>query len=213
MERLSRAFHLRRSTGPCSTCSRRRRNLRLLSKGKRPARIGHGVLCKLFRLQRASIFRARTPSSNCRRPSWMRASRWRTGAAQNYVGSLAPDYSAIVHYVSPKPQDLSLLMHGWMRSMVRVEASEVNAVCAAAIAGFGFVYLHPFEDGNGRLHRFLIHHSLAKLGFTPPGVLFPVSAAMLRNRHVYDQALEFFSRSIRPLLDCTVDDMGRMEVG
>jgi len=135
---------------------------------------------------------------------------WRS--VQNYIGSVAPDYSPIVHYVCPKPADLRSLMDGWMGSVARLETSGVNAVCVATIAGFGFVYMHPFEDGNGRLHRFLIHHSLSKLGFTPPGVLFPISAAMLRNRQVYDQALEFFSRTINPLVDYRVDDAGRMEV-
>jgi hypothetical protein len=32
-----------------------------------------------------------------------------------------------------------------------------------ALLGFGFMFVHPFEDGNGRIHRFLIHHCLAKL--------------------------------------------------
>jgi len=135
---------------------------------------------------------------------------WRT--AQNYVGSVAPDYSPVVHYVSPQPGDLSKLMDGWMRSVARIEAGAVNPVCVATIAGFGFVFLHPFEDGNGRLHRFLIHHSLTKLGFTPPGVLFPVSAAMLRNRRVYDHALELFSKKVTPFIDYFVDDAGRMTV-
>ncbi|MFC0220163.1 Fic family protein [Pseudochelatococcus lubricantis] len=30
---------------------------------------------------------------------------------------------------------------------------------AAAVLAFGFVYIHPFEDGNGRLHRYLIRHN------------------------------------------------------
>jgi hypothetical protein len=135
---------------------------------------------------------------------------WRN--VQNYIGSVAPDYSPIVHYVCPKPADLPSLMNGWMLSLAQTGTGQVNPVCAATIAGFGFVYLHPFEDGNGRLHRFLIHQSLAKLGFTPKGFLFPISAAMLRNRPVYDQALEQLSRKIQPLIDYTLDDMGRMSV-
>ena len=135
---------------------------------------------------------------------------WRS--VQNYIGSAAPDYSTVVHYVCPRPADLELLMDGWMRAVARVGSGEVNPVCVSAIAGFGFVYLHPFEDGNGRLHRFLIHHGLAKLGSTPRGVLFPVSAAMLRNRAIYDQALEFLSQKIQPLIDYSLDDSGRMTV-
>ncbi len=135
---------------------------------------------------------------------------WRD--VQNYIGSVARDYSPVVHYVCPKPFDLPSLMGGWMRSLERIGTGEVNPICVATIAGFGFVYLHPFEDGNGRLHRFLIHHSLAKLGVTPKGVLFPVSAAMLRNRAVYDQALESLSEKIDPLIEYTLDDAGRMTV-
>jgi hypothetical protein len=103
-------------------------------------------------------------------------------------------------------------MDGWMRSLARIGTGEVNPVCVATVAGFGLVYLHPFEDGNGRVHRFLIHHSLAKLGFTPPGVLFPVSAAMLRNKAPYDQALEYFSGRLQPFIDYKLDESGRMTV-
>jgi Fic family protein len=51
-----------------------------------------------------------------------------------------------------------------------------DPVVAAAMLAFGFVYVHPFEDGNGRIHRYLI---LAKRGFNPPGMVFPVSATIL----------------------------------
>ena len=44
----------------------------------------------------------------------------------------------------------------------RGPAQELDAVIAAAILAFGFVYIHPFEDGNGRIHRYLIHHVLAR---------------------------------------------------
>ena len=136
-------------------------------------------------------------------------SDWRI--KQNYVGTSLLD-SEIVHLISPKPEDLHSLMDGWMRSIARIGKGGVNPICVAAIAGFGFVYLHPFQDGNGRIHRFLIHHSLAKLGFTPPGVLFPVSASMLRNKAAYDQALEVFSSRIRPLIDYIMDDQRQMSV-
>jgi Fic family protein len=41
----------------------------------------------------------------------------------------------------------------------------------AAATAFGFVYVHPFQDGNGRIHRCLVHHVLAERKFTPPGGL------------------------------------------
>ena len=42
----------------------------------------------------------------------------------------------------------------------------------------------------GRLHRYLIHHVLAERGFNPPGVVFPVSAAILDRIADYRVALE-----------------------
>ena len=50
----------------------------------------------------------------------------------------------------------------------------------AAVMAFGLVCAHPFTDGNGRIHRWLVHHVLAKAGYNPPGLFFPVSAAILR---------------------------------
>jgi Fic family protein len=81
---------------------------------------------------------------------------------------------------------------------------QVDAVCASALTGFGFLFVHAFEDGNGRIHRFLIHHShhsLAKLDYTPHGIVFPVSAVMLRDLGRYDKALNAFSGKIAPFID------------
>jgi hypothetical protein len=54
---------------------------------------------------------------------------------------------------------------------------------------FVFVFVHPFEDGNGRIHRHLIHHMLAMRGFSPIGVVFPVSAAILDRSAVRGRAV------------------------
>jgi Fic family protein len=99
-----------------------------------------------------------------------------------------------------------------MRMVARVESEKVDPVCAAVLTGFGFVFIHPFEDGNGRIHRFLMHHSLAKLGYTPQGIIFPVSAAMLRDLARYDKALNAFSGKVTPLIEYRMDDAQRMTV-
>jgi len=135
---------------------------------------------------------------------------WRTG--QNYVSETGYHYVELVHFVCPKPEDVGPLMDGWKRMVARVEKDRVDAVCAAALTGFGFVFVHPFEDGNGRIHRFLIHHSLAKLGYTPQGIVFPVSAVMLRNLAKYDKALTAFSGRIRPFVEYRMDEPQRMTV-
>jgi len=111
-----------------------------------------------------------------------------------------------VRFVCPKPGDVTNLMESWIEMVRRLEQPDgIDPVVAAAVAAFGFVFIHPFDDGNGRIHRFLVHHILAKLGFTPPGILFPVSAAMLRDRLAYDQVLESFSASIMPFIRYDLD--------
>lgn len=136
---------------------------------------------------------------------------WRTN--QNFVSQTLPDYSEDVHFVCPKPGDIPALMNSWMEMVHSLELPEgPDPVIAAAVAAFGFVFIHPFDDGNGRIHRFLVHHILAKRGFTPQGILFPVSAAMLRNRIAYDQVLERFSVSITPFIDYDLDPEQGMTV-
>jgi len=136
---------------------------------------------------------------------------WRT--TQNFVSQTLPDYSEDVHFVCPKPEDVPSLMGSWMEMVRRLKLPEgVDPVVAATIAAFGFVFIHPFDDGNGRIHRFLVHHILSKLAFTPPGILFPVSAAMLRDRRAYDQVLEGFSGSIMPFIQYDLDQERGMTV-
>ena len=131
---------------------------------------------------------------------------------QNYVGESVGMGRQKVHFVSPKPADLTTLMDGMYVAHRRMSASEVHPVVHATTVAFGFVFMHPFEDGNGRIHRFLIHNILAHRRFTPSGVIFPVSAVMLHDPEAYDKALESFSTELMPLIEYELDDQGRMTV-
>ena len=83
---------------------------------------------------------------------------------------------------------------------------------AAAVLAFGFVYVHPFEDGNGRIHRYLIHHVLARRGFNPAGVVFPVSAAILERIDEYREVLENYSRRLLPVVEWQPTGDGNVHV-
>ena len=131
--------------------------------------------------------------------------------SQNYIGE-AVSWREKIHFVAPKPSDLSALMEGMFTAHRRMEAGKIHPLVHAAAIAFGFVYLHPFEDGNGRIHRFLIHNILARKGFTPPGAIFPVSAAMLQDKDAYDAALERFSAPLLLLVEYRLDHQGRMTV-
>ena len=91
-------------------------------------------------------------------------------------------------------------------------ARHLDPVLAAAALAFGFVYIHPFEDGNGRLHRYLIHHVLAERGFNPPGLVFPVSAVILDRIDEYRRILESYSRRLLPHVRWRPTDRGNVEV-
>jgi len=132
--------------------------------------------------------------------------------SQNYVGEAVAWQREKIHFACPKPEDLSVLMDGLTAAHKRMESGKVSAVIHAAAIAYGFVYLHPFEDGNGRIHRFLIHNILARRGFTPGGIMFPISASMLKNPADYDASLEAFSRQIMPLVDYSIDEEGLMTV-
>ncbi|MER9669548.1 Fic family protein [Mesorhizobium sp. M0203] len=103
-------------------------------------------------------------------------------------------------HIGARPEDLPRLIDG-MAAFDQGPAQKLDAVVAAAILAFGFVYIHPFEDGNGRIHRYLIHHVLAMRGFNPPGVVFPVSAAILDQINEYRGVLESYSQRLLPLVE------------
>jgi len=108
-------------------------------------------------------------------------------------------YQDIVHYVGPRYQDTLDMLRG-LQVFEEVTRGASPLVRAAVIA-FGFVYVHPMRDGNGRIHRFLINDTLQRDGAIPVGVILPVSATIThstRERTAYDQVLETFSK---PLMD------------
>lgn len=131
---------------------------------------------------------------------------------QNYVGQSLGPARELVHFVPPRPEDLPVLMRGWLASFQSMQQGGVHPVVVAAVAGFGFVFLHPFEDGNGRLHRFLLHHALATGKFSPAGMLFPVSATMLKQMERYDAALEAYSKKIGQVVEYRLEEPGTLVV-
>lgn len=135
------------------------------------------------------------------------ASDYRTD--QNYVGETL-GRREIFHYISPKPEDVPGLMRGLIDFLAN--SDDIDPVVVAAVASFGFVFIHPFDDGNGRTHRYMIHHTLANRGVTPEEVIFPVSATMLSHAHEYDACLESFSGSIKPLIDFVSGDDASIRV-
>lgn len=118
----------------------------------------------------------------------------------------------IPDHISAKWQDLTQLMDGLIDAYTILKESQLNPVLVAAMIAFGFVFIHPFEDGNGRIHRYLIHHVLAESGFAPTGIVFPVSAVILQHIEDYRCALEATSRPRLEFIEWRPTERGNIEV-
>jgi hypothetical protein len=116
---------------------------------------------------------------------------------QGYVGDREEvSQEPIPDHISARFEDLLQLMEGWTSTKKLLMEQEMDPVLVAAEIAFGFVFIHPFVDGNGRLHRYIIHHVLAKMNYTQQGMIFPVSASILDHKKDYQEVLEHFSHPI-----------------
>ena len=131
---------------------------------------------------------------------------------QVYVGQTLAPGRELVHFVGLKPGDLEPFMEAYLKTVERLLGSSCDAVITAAVLSFAFVFIHPFDDGNGRLHRYLMHHILNAMGFCPENVIFPVSALLYKNAKLYDGMLENFSRRLLPHVEYRLADDGSMTV-
>lgn len=113
-----------------------------------------------------------------------------------FVGE-AVRYQEVVHYVAPPAHDMQAMLQGldvfWQRTQGQ------SAVMRAAVVAFGFVYIHPLADGNGRVHRFLINDMLRRDGVVKAPMILPVSSLIATDsseRNAYDRILDSISRPL-----------------
>jgi hypothetical protein len=118
----------------------------------------------------------------------------------------------IPDHISARHDDITDLLTGLVVYTERTLTEAFDPVVAAAVLAFGFVYIHPYEDGNGRIHRWLIHHALAAASYNPPGLVFPISAAILRQLDAYRTVLETYSRPLLPEIEWQRTQSGNVEV-
>lgn len=87
--------------------------------------------------------------------------------------------------------------------------TDVPVLIQVAIAHAQFETIHPFEDGNGRVGRALIHLMLRNADVTAQAVL-PVSGELLRRSREYYEALDAY-RDGRPELIISMVSHSLME--
>ena len=115
-------------------------------------------------------------------------------------------------HISARADDLNILLSGLIETSKLLHEGDFDAVLMATILAFGFVFIHPLEDGNGRIHRYLFHHVLAEKGFVPKGLVFPVSAIILERIEKYRKILEHFSKPRLDLIEWRPTEKNNVEV-
>jgi Fic/DOC family protein len=114
-----------------------------------------------------------------------------------FVGESARLGEESVHYIGPHWDDVPSILAG-LRDLLKRTAG-LSSVARAALTSFGFIYLHPMVDGNGRISRFLINDVLRQDGALPAPYIVPISTILQKpdlRPLSYDGALEIFSRPL-----------------
>lgn len=109
-------------------------------------------------------------------------------------------YQEVIHYVAPPSSDVPGMLDGLGTFLNKTTGQ--SPVMRAAVASFGFVYIHPMADGNGRVHRFLINDVLRRDGVVPAPLIVPVSGLIASDAHErqkYDAVLDTVSRPLMVL--------------
>jgi hypothetical protein len=132
---------------------------------------------------------------------------------QGFVGNREEvSQEPIADHISARFEDLLQLLEGWTTTKKLLMEREMDPVLVAAEIAFGFVFIHPFVDGNGRLHRYIIHHVLAKMNYTQQGIIFPVSASILDHKKDYQEVLEHFSHPVLEHINWKIAPDNNVEV-
>lgn len=123
-----------------------------------------------------------------------------------FLGDRDQDNHPRPEFIGAKQTDLTELMNSWLQLNQILKESKLDPILQAAIVAFSFVYIHPLQDGNGRLHRYLFHHVLADRSFTPKGIVFPVSSVIYDHIEKYKESLTNLSSPLLEYIQWESDD-------
>lgn len=110
----------------------------------------------------------------------------------------------IVHYIAPPCEEVSSKLAGLNTFFESTKGQ--SSLMRSAVIAFGFVYIHPLADGNGRIHRFLMNDVLRRDGQTDDPVILPISKAIIDSpatKRAYDAILDTISK---PLMQSVQDN-------
>lgn len=113
------------------------------------------------------------------------------GEGSVHPGTLR-QHNVIINKSKHRPPEYTVLNDYFQKfvEFVNQEHAEQYQLLAAAIAHHRFAYIHPFDNGNGRLGRLLNYALLIKLGFqVKKGRIINPSSVFYANREQYYEML------------------------
>lgn len=129
-----------------------------------------------------------------------------------FLGDRDQDNFPRPEFIGAKLSDVPELMNHWLELNEKLKNSNLDPILQAVVIAFTFVYIHPLQDGNGRLHRYLLHHILADRGFTPKGIVFPVSAVIFDQIEKYKQSLTAVTSPLLEYIEWESDDKLNVQI-
>lgn len=120
---------------------------------------------------------------------------------QNWLGNGSRNLSSRISYIPPPSELVPDMMASLCDLINQPGQNDVPAIAQAGMVSLGFVFIHPFLDGNGRISRYLAHQTLCNTGKLPHGLVLPLSSAILDEQETYLAALTDFSAPMRTLWD------------
>ena len=107
-------------------------------------------------------------------------------------------FQEIVHYIAPSyplvPAKLAGLKAFWQKTQGQ------SPIMRSAVLAFGFVYIHPLADGNGRVHRFLFNDVLRRDGVLPDNVILPISGVIAESAQERQRYFALLDEVSKPLM-------------
>lgn len=110
----------------------------------------------------------------------------------------------IVHLGAPSGRVTALLAE--LVKWYKLNKNKLPPIVLAAVVHNQFVYVHPFEDGNGRVGRLLMNNILIKHKMPPVNI-------QMENRKEYYEVIRLFQRDgdLRPTIELMLKEFKRME--
>ena len=111
----------------------------------------------------------------------------------------------IVHLGAPSGRVVALLTE--LVKWYRLNKNKLPAIVLAAVIHNQFEYIHPFEDGNGRVGRLLMNNILIKHKMPPVNI-------QMENRREYYEVIRLFQRDgdMRPTIELMLKEFKKLEM-